>query len=303
MPRASSVLSSITGSTFNRFEMPTPLTTPSQISLFTSLFLYPLLFRLITPRHPSPVRFVKSREAISALHCTLVTLVSIHELRRHYADWAPSSSSLQNHDSRTTSYTGYGADLPVITTRSALSNAITAWETGYLLQDTVILLLGARLRSQQSDTRLTKEINWWVLVWHHGGLSIALATLQWYIARGKEKGVLVIIMLMLMNASTPVGTFHWYFVNFRPEKKRAIIGFNVAYLVAYATFRVYLIYWILRVFGEQTGESAFGAYRRLRLSCQMGTATIGLTNSIWLMMSVKKFVRRYLQTAPAKKVA
>jgi len=280
--------------------MPTPLALPSQLSLLTSLILYPLLFRLVTPPNASHIRFVKSREAISALHCTLVALISVYELRRHYADWAPSSpTSFQQSENFTF---GYGANLPVITTRSPLSNAITAWETGYLLQDTIILLQGARLRSQQSQTRLAKEINWRVLLWHHGGLSIALLILQWYIARGKEKGVLAIIMLMLMNASTPAGTLHWYLVNFRPEKKSAIMGANVAYLLAYAAFRVYLIYWILRVFGEQTGESAFGAYRRLRLSCQMGTATIGVTNSVWLMMSMKKFVRRYLRTTPPKKV-
>ncbi|MCJ1244426.1 hypothetical protein MMC30_001624 [Trapelia coarctata] len=282
--------------------MPTPLAIPSQLSLLASLTLYPLLFRLITPGHPSHIRFVKSREAISALHCTLVALISIYELKRHYLDRAPSTpTSLSNLEDIKSAHSGYGANLPVITIRSSLSNAITAWETGYLLQDTVILLLGARLRSQQSHTRLAKEINWRVLLWHHGGLSVALLILQWYIARGKEKGVLVIIMLMLMNASTPVGTLHWYLVNFRPGKKTAIMVANVAYLVAYAAFRVYLIYWILSAFGEQTRESAFGAYRRLRLSCQIGTATIGVTNSIWLMMSVRKFSRRYLRVTPPKK--
>ena len=279
--------------------MPNPLAIPSQLSLLTALAFYPLFFRLITPSNASHSRFIKSREAISAFHCTLVALISIYELRRHYADWDPSSfTSVQKVEDITS---GYGGNLLVITTRSSLSNAITAWETGYLLQDTVILLLGARLRSQQSNTYLAKEINWRVLLWHHGALSIALLMLQWYIAHGKEKGILVIIMLMLMNASTPIGTLHWYLVNFRPEKKTAIMAANVVYLVAYAAFRVYLIYWIVRVFGKQTGESAVGAFRRLRLSCQMGTATIGITNSIWLMMSMKKFARRYLRTTPPKK--
>lgn len=76
-----------------------------------------------------------------------------------------------------------------------------AFELGYLVQDTVILILAARLRARDGGRRLVKEIDWRVLGWHHVGLSSALAVLQLYIARGKEKGIMVILMLMLMNAS------------------------------------------------------------------------------------------------------
>jgi len=279
--------------------MPTPLALPSQLTLLTSLTLYPLLFRLLTPLPTSHIRFTKSREAISALHCTLITLISLYELQQHRSAWSPPPQNLHNPPSV---HPGYGATLPIITTRSALSNALTAWETGYLLQDTLILLLGARLQSQQRNTRLVKEVNWRVLLWHHGGLSVALAVLQWYIAHGREKGVLVIVMLVVMNASTPVGTLHWYLVNFQPGRRRVIGVVNVAYLIAYVVFRVGLIYWVLRVFGEQTGESALGAFRRLRLACRMGTATIGVMNSVWLGMSVRGFARRYLRGTPPKKV-
>lgn len=165
-----------------------------------------------------------------------------------------------------------------------------------------MLVRGARLRSRESKVRLVKEINWRVLLWHHGGLSAALAILQWYIARGRERGVLVIVMLMLMNASTPVGTLHWYLVNFRPGGRRAIVGANVAYLVAYAVFRVGLVYWVLRLFGEQSGESALGAFGRLRLACRVGTATMGVTNLVWLGMGVRGFARRYLWGTPSKRM-
>lgn len=81
-----------------------------------------------------------------------------------------------------------------------------AFELGYLLQDTVILLLAARLRAREKGgseggKTLVKEINWRVLGWHHLGFSSALTALQWYVAKGREKGIMVILMLMLMNAT------------------------------------------------------------------------------------------------------
>ncbi len=72
---------------------------------------------------------------------------------------------------------------------------------GYLVQDAVILILAAQLRARGRGKGLVKEINWRVLGWHHAGLSSALAVLQWYITHGREKGIMVILMLMLMNAS------------------------------------------------------------------------------------------------------
>ena len=86
---------------------------------------------------------------------------------------------------------------PLITTRSLLGNCITAAELGYLLQDTIILLLAARLRARdiaQRDTdrrvrsSLAKEINWRVLGWHHLGLSAGLGWLQVYVARREGEG-------------------------------------------------------------------------------------------------------------------
>jgi hypothetical protein len=86
----------------------------------------------------------------------------------------------------------------------ALGNSITALQTGYLVLDAVITMLGARLRTRYPGGKgrsLAKVINWRVLGWHQAGLSSMLGVLQWYIARGREKGILVILMLMLMNAS------------------------------------------------------------------------------------------------------
>ena len=171
----------------------------SQLILGISVVSYPLLFYLATPRDPDPIRFTKSREVISVLHTTLITLASIYELRKRYSDWAPSTAS--SHQVGDQNYVKAGARLPIITARSTLGNNITAWETGYLIQDTLILVLGARLRSKNGGKTMVKELNWRILGWHHVGLASALGVLQWYIAKGKEKGILVIVMLMLMNAS------------------------------------------------------------------------------------------------------
>ncbi|KAG9239920.1 hypothetical protein BJ878DRAFT_484312 [Calycina marina] len=183
----------------------TPLSSRGpQITLLTSIITYPLVFFLVTPCNAKASRFAKSREAISVLHCTLVTLLSAYELHTQSKDWNtfPVSRiqiSALKHDAIQTSS---GANCPLIATHSALGNSITALEMGYLVQDAVILVIAARVRARGSGTRLVKEIPWRVLGWHHAGLSGALAVLQWYIARGREKGIMVILMLMLMNASS-----------------------------------------------------------------------------------------------------
>jgi hypothetical protein len=180
---------------------PGPLpTTPPQVTLLGSLISYPIIFYLITPRNVTPRRFVVSRELISVLHCSLITLGSIYELRRQYSALRPSPARPEQEDGSTLS--GYGADAPLITTRSVFGNSLTALEMGYLVQDAVILILAARLRARGEGRKaLVKQINWRVLGWHHIGIASALGVLQLYIARGQEKGVLVILIFMLMNAS------------------------------------------------------------------------------------------------------
>ncbi len=68
---------------------------------------------------------------------------------------------------------------------------------------------------------------------------------------------------------------------------------NVGYLVTYALCRVYLVFWVLQVFGAQTGRTAIEAFRELRMSCKLGTAGIAVANSVWLGLAVRKFWRRY----------
>ena len=103
------------------------------------------------------------------------------------------------------------------------------------------------------------------------------------------------------NYRTPIGTLHWYLVNFQPSRRRAIMVANVIYLLMYGVCRVYIVRWILQILGSQTGHSAWEAFVRLRTSCQLGTATIGVANSVWLILGIRNFVRRYLSSAMVKK--
>ena len=166
---------------------------PSQWTLLSSAVLYPLGFYSITPTSASPSRFAKSREAVSVFHCTLMTALALVELRRRWPDWGqPSSDRRHMRDS----------ELPLISTRSEFGNCITAIETAYLAQDSVVLMYAAALQKDARARGLPlKALNIRPLAWHHAGLLTAFGVLQWYIAQGRERGIGIIVMMILMNAS------------------------------------------------------------------------------------------------------
>lgn len=278
-----------------------PLQIAPNLPLASSLLFYPLLFRLITSSKATPARFAQSRETLSILHSIFISVLAATELRRHYDKWAPPPHSLSRGSGPS------GADLDFIRTRSAPGNAIIAWECGYLIQDSVILGLVA---SKQHRAALAKGLNWRVLVWHHFGIATALGLFHLRALRGEEKGVLVILMLFLMNVSyvffavstvlpqsdlprTPFGTLHWFLVNFRPTWRYTIFINNLAYLALYALGRVYLLYYILDVFGARSGHSAVRAFLALPRPCRLGTSVVGTSNAIWFLMGVWKFMKRY----------
>lgn len=80
----------------------------------------------------------------------------------------------------------------MLAAKSAFANSITALEAGYLLQDTVILLYRF-WKGKKSSLR--------ILLLHHVTLATALLWLQTRIWMEREKGVYIIVMFMLMNAS------------------------------------------------------------------------------------------------------
>lgn len=258
----------------------------SQSTLAAASTIYPLLFYFSLPPHPTPLRIAQSREAISIAHCTLMTVLSLACLRQS------SVSSLLSREYRSDIP---DRDLPIITTRSDFANAITALETAYLLQDSVVLIYASRVakRAGRDGDRSMKGLNVTHLAWHHAGLSGALGMLQMYIARGREKGVLIVVMMMLMNASSPFGTARWFLVKFRPGAMWGIMLVTVGYLAVFGLCRVYMVYYILKTFGRQKGRGALEAFVRLKWHCQLGTGAMGVVNMGWFVVGVARFVRRY----------
>ena len=274
----------------------------------TSASLYTLTFHLLTPTTPtpSPLRLARTRETLSLLHCASITFASAYCLHRHGYGYGHSLSTTTTplSDSDSTSNTLKSvpdtiseASLPLIATRSRLGNALTAWETGYLLSDCVVLLYAARAQRQYvqihgSNIKQLKGLNITHLALHHALLVAGLAVLQSYIARGAEKGILVIVALFLMNASSVPGTLRWFLVNFAPGRTRSIRAVTAVYLASYGVARVGLLWWVLRVFGRERGVGVVEAWGRLRWQCRMGMGMMGAVNAGWWVSGVVRFVGR-----------
>ena len=368
-----------------------PLLTQPQTAFLVSLITYPLAFRLLaraptsspssTPKTGvSPVNIAKAREAISFLHCTGMTLGCLwclynnreavyptdvaHSLRNSasLASSSPSSVSPPSSQSQTrhVSVRRDDSTLPIIAVRPTSAHILTAIETAYLLQDSVVLAYYALRLSRTSSctssssssksittpastttlpsqTPTIKGLNLTHLSLHHTVLSTAFLTLQSYIHSRRDRGILVIVLLMLMNASSPFGTVRWWVVNFyHPSartgkgtqglgrsRKRAIALATLAYLCVFGVCRVGVIWWVLRVFGRQRdgyrgssgGEDCYGGgkmgkglaerqspgawevYRSLRWQCQAGTGLIGVVNTWWLVSGWVRFVKRDLMSS------
>ena len=90
---------------------------------------------------------------------------------------------------------------PLIAARSGVANCLAAWEAGYLLQDTVLLVVGQRMGRGGVGGLVARGVDARLQAVHHVGVGGALAVLMCYVARGRERGVWVVVMFLLMNAS------------------------------------------------------------------------------------------------------
>lgn len=179
--------------------------------LLSSSAIYPLLLRTITPSKSSATRFVISRETISIVHSTLIISAVLIELHRQSDKWIFSPSSHTNTDVPNLDWKGYVAHTQrknIVDAAPPSTNAIIAFECGYLIQDFVVLVLGARRFANQRSTEMlqsrrimARNINWRVLGWHHVGISCALGLYLYRVMRGQAKGSLIVLMMLLMNAS------------------------------------------------------------------------------------------------------
>lgn len=146
---------------------------------------------------------MKSREAISVTHCLLILSAVCFELRRHHKNWAPPSLYSSSSSENLANERNYGGQVDFIEASPRFTNTIIAFECGYLIQDFAILLLGSRIRARGSRERsvMARNINWRVLGWHHLGVAAALGLFHLKALRGQAKGSLVVLMMLLMNAS------------------------------------------------------------------------------------------------------
>lgn len=94
--------------------------------------------------------------------------------------------------------------------------------------------------------------------------------------------------------STPIGTLHWFLAKFHASWRASICITHGAYLLHYAVARVYLLYYILKIYGAWTGQSAVESFAHLHRPCQIGTGVIGVSNAVWLVLGLRKFIRKYL---------
>ncbi|RYO75175.1 hypothetical protein DL764_010569 [Monosporascus ibericus] len=212
----------------------------SNATLAAALTLYPLVFRLAVRGHVTPKRLIVSREAISALHSLLISFASAAELYRQYEKWAPPAyRGRRAAKDDPAGARGPRPTLDIIDAQSPLGNAIVAWECGYLIGDLVALILGARRTTVDGQSRsiVGRSMNWKLLGWHHLGIGSALALFHIQACRGKEKGVLVVLLMFLMNISTPFGTLHWYLAKFRPANQMMVLLTHTAYLATYGLCR------------------------------------------------------------------
>jgi hypothetical protein len=151
-------------------------------------------------------------KTISAAHATATSIAALLLLR--YSSWEipRSFDSLKQpyeHDDRRLD----DSHNLTINGRNRLANALTAWETVYLLYDTYALVNASQKKNGLRSTpaalrRVVKESP--VAMAHHVLLSSAFLVLQSYILSGKEKGLWVITAFMLMNSSTPIMHARWW---------------------------------------------------------------------------------------------
>ena len=262
---------------------------PSQVALLTSLIGYPAILRLCA-RSQSPEAVSNAGKVLSTVHSSLLTILALYVLSQHR--WHSSSPVIEGAIRGSRIFPLDDSVNPAIQTRSEFANAITAIECGYLLQDSVVLILSSRLNARAGKSGTLDK----TLLTHHVGIGLALATLQYYIAIGKEKGIYIIIQFLLMNASTPLLNLRWYLRTFRPQWKKVRMFADATFVVAFFAARVWLIQRILEDYGKWHGWSAWETYQHgLRLPCQLGTGALWLANAGWWSVLVWNTIQRSTQ--------
>ncbi|KAL9586417.1 MAG: hypothetical protein Q9212_000932 [Teloschistes hypoglaucus] len=284
---------------------------PSDLAFAVAAAVYPLLRHILTGSKPSLGRLVAVNKATSAVHSSLTTILAAYFLYRYRiqhqgAPPASAKESLIARQGAAAEVSRYPDDShnPAIQTRSSLGNIITAFECGYLLQDIFALLWEARLRSHMvgsnNDQTLLRMILSHAdktLLTHHVGIGIALLVLQHYIHGGRERGIHIIVQLVLMNSSTPLLNLRWWLRTYHPGMRLLCLASDLAFATAFYLARIRLVEWVVRDYGRAHGrDSAWKTYwEDMRLPCQLGTGALYIANAGWWSILVSGIMQRLVR--------
>lgn len=243
---------------------------------------------LAMPLHPD-----LQDKAISAAHATASSIAALLLIR--YSAW-PIPPSASGPGSSKPDYRHLDdTDNLTIHGRNTWANALTAWETAYLIYDTYALLKATQRRKNLRSAgaafkHALKDSP--VAMAHHLLLSSALLVLQTYILNGEEKGMWIITAFILMNGSTPFLHARWWR---HQQTGKPSTALDLAFVVSFAAARFAVPLWVLRVYGRYHDIGAWQAYRSLRKTCQVGTGLLVGMNGLWWMVLTFNILKRKLR--------
>jgi hypothetical protein len=264
---------------------------------------YSTILRLSTAqRHRiKATKVAEAAKIIASLHAIATTVAALYALRS--SQWTiPESRSRRRSKPPPNGYFPSVGPFksqselddsanPLITGQCSYSNALTAWEAGYLFYDTYAMVYEAYIArpnggARRALLRVAKQSP--LLFGHHLVLFVLLSYLQTYIAAGREVGIWVITSFILMNASNPVVHARWWI---RRWTGRSDFRLDIALIVAFAAARFGTLAWVLKKYGQYHGLGPWEAFTKLRIACKMGTAALIGVNGLWWVIQVIKIIK------------
>lgn len=293
-------------------------TLPSDVAIIASFIAYRLIHRYVDGPNPSLSRLSATIRVTSTLHSSITTILALYFLRRCQTQWAEAGltdgqsstttldTELKNTWQEISGVRGHARKYPddstnpLLQTRSPLGNAITAFECGYLLQDTISLLREALLRLRlvqpglKPTLRLLLRHGDKTLLFHHVGIALALLVLHYYIHQDRDRGIYIIVQFLLMNSSTPILNLRWWLRTYHPSSRLLCLCSDFAFIAAFYMARIWLVGWIIRGYGKSHAyDSAWKIYLEgMRLPCQIGTGALWIANTAWWTLLVTSVAKR-----------
>ena len=180
----------------------------------------------------------------------------------------------------------------IINGRSPLAKDLLAWEAGYLLYDTIALLIQTRQKRNVSGfLRLigyTFRESTDIFV-HHILIFSGLASLPVYFFLRRELGTWVLTSFLLMNASTPVLHARTWF---RRRYNKRSETLELCFILLFAMSRFGLVYWIIDKYAQYHNLNFRTAFKSLYLICRTVTLALVGFNAIWWLALVRNFLKR-----------